>query len=391
MTDVLKGVTAACSLVRYIVEGAEIIEHIENCVDNPEDRGLQVTSIALKSAALVLGVGETCAKSRGSSVGTLTVFKGTELLVRVCDFPVNLQVVGNDRNASAAKKIEKMFLAPMASILRTGAQLDCLGEERYLALTPEEMAKAERPIYEYDGDGDVRIVGYKPVIREECEKLLLEYQKSTASTSIVELGFKIGVMQHAVAPAVTRVDRLYQEMQRVTAEAAVQVRQAAAAATVRVGQALVQLGGGAQAPVVQGLVAQAPVAQQAAPQNEQLDPFDLRGRNTIPDALQNDVVFRRYSCGIMHTPIRHVVGDPDGVHLYERAHILEAIRRYGRSPMTNLPLTIAQLVPKPRIQLLINNQLATYEQQLRARAQEIENAPPPADLAADALAEAPQL
>lgn len=109
-------------------------------------------------------------------------------------------------------------------------------------------------------------------------------------------------------------------------------------------------------------------AQQAAVMVQNDDPFNLQNLQRLPQEFHDDLVFRRYSCTISLSPIRFVVGDPNGHTLYEKEEILDWLRRNPISSVTRLPLSQAQLIQKPAIQALINERLRHHEIQLRAAA-----------------------
>lgn len=133
---------------------------------------------------------------------------------------------------------------------------------------------------------------------------------------------------------------------------------------------------------------QQPAAVPPQPQNAP-GPFNLRQLREIPEELHEDPVFRRFICAIYLTPIRFAVADPNGRTLYERQAIVEWIRRHHNSPVTRNPLAVAQLLPRPAVQQLIDARLEQHENILRAAAEQAMQAPVNQALLAQANIEQP--
>ena len=114
---------------------------------------------------------------------------------------------------------------------------------------------------------------------------------------------------------------------------------------------------------------------QQAQLNQNVDPFNLLNQNEIPDVLENDDIFSRYTCPITSRPIRDPVGDPTtrnagGMTLYERPAIVTWLQTHNScSPSTNRPLNVASLVEQPFVKALIEDRLRYYSTELRRHAE----------------------
>lgn len=94
---------------------------------------------------------------------------------------------------------------------------------------------------------------------------------------------------------------------------------------------------------------------------------NLTSLTAIPQALYDDPVFKKYTCVISLVPIRNPVGDPNGSSLYERSTIVKWITtKKPISPLTNLPLTVPQLVEKPRLAARIDARLRMHQKRFHA-------------------------
>jgi len=133
-------------------------------------------------------------------------------------------------------------------------------------------------------------------------------------------------------------------------------------------------------------------AQDIVPQIVQnpYDPFDLRALPEIPSFLHDDPQLRRVPCAIERTPARDPVGDPDGVHIYDRQNILKWLR-VGRliSPFTNRRLTPQMLIEKPALKKFVEDRLQFISDGLRTLATELEHIPIDSNLEAMVEAETP--
>ncbi len=113
--------------------------------------------------------------------------------------------------------------------------------------------------------------------------------------------------------------------------------------------------------------------------------FSLLDLAEIPEPLQQDVVLRRYNCAINHQPARDPVADPTANNLviYERATILEWIRRNGTSPMTRRPLRADQLRELPAVRAIIDHRLQAHERHLWEYVEQAPNLQPQLHAAPD--------
>jgi len=66
----------------------------------------------------------------------------------------------------------------------------------------------------------------------------------------------------------------------------------------------------------------------------------------IPEDLSEDPILQRYICSISKEPIRYPVLDPtNGISLYERSAIMNALLERWSSPVTRESLTPTELIP----------------------------------------------
>lgn len=221
-------------------------------------------------------------------------------------------------------------IIPTVSFLRSHNELSQYHPDSVIRITENEEKKIHVPILEtvqVDGREQQVLKGYRALTKDEIEKLK---EKAARDTRLQNLGESIF--------------RLVQFTER---------------------RPLVQNGN--RNPAVDENVAK-PLSG-STPLPQQIDSFDFLKLSCIPDALHDDIVFKRYVCPITNCPIRFPVGDPNGVHVYEMNAILREIEIRQRSPMTKISLTQEQLIPKPHLQALIDDRLKFYEHHMRELAQ----------------------
>lgn len=129
----------------------------------------------------------------------------------------------------------------------------------------------------------------------------------------------------------------------------------------------------------------------AAEPPEDFDPVNLLALPYIPQSLEHDLLFSKLVCPITQRPIRHPVGDPNGITVYERDMMIQVLRRDPRSPITRAPLHPEDLRPLPRLQALIDDRLAMYQQRIQGHLDRHEHEPLHPNLAAGAREESPRL
>jgi hypothetical protein len=116
------------------------------------------------------------------------------------------------------------------------------------------------------------------------------------------------------------------------------------------------------------------------------------GLPNIPAVLYGDILFQQYPCPITQLPIRNPVRDPTCGQLFERRAIVAWLQQHPHSPLTRQPLTVAELVEAPEVELQIRNRLQQYQDGLLGfirnhEAAPVEPAPAPAEHAAAPVAQ----
>lgn len=313
-------------------------------VDRGFFRGAAVVS---RSCLFITTAVDIITQLAGVSANASRNIKGVELLVRVLDFPVNL--LSNVENlhvektaASIIRFLEKGLVGPLLGIVRTGCELSARTEICYLK-DYEKDPTAQRPIYDYDENGDRVIVGYRPIDPEECKKLINDYENASAGVGTVESITEWGM-----------VEFVYKKI----------------AARIILGRDFRPNHPG-NAPVNEVPMH---VAEDVAPQNPQQevddvklkDLLDFKKYRTIPEELEDDEVFKRYRCPITQAPIRFPVAERTGGQsiLYERDAIAQYLVNSHTSPMTRQPLSMENLIECPMIQNIIDTRLEFHSAQI---------------------------
>jgi hypothetical protein len=328
--------STACTAVRIWWDAAEVVENVTTLsARRANDPTLPITeevSIANQCFMILMQVGELIGIARGASSATLGKIKSAELYGRIVDVPLRTVHCVTKGSMGAEEFFVQGCISPISSMLRVAAQAGVYGEQTYLEMTPEERANATRPIYENRGEGYYEIVGEKPIDVNECRQNIEQLQTTAGYCFAVEAAAQLRKI-HSAAPAV------YDPMR----------------------------------PHYLLLAERLAHGQRNEPEVE-IDPFELTALPRIPEALANDAVLRQNICPITYHPIRYIVADPttNGITLYERSAIVHWIAGRGTSPMTQLPLTEAQLLERPNLQAAIDNRLRFIEARLREVAQEFE-------------------
>lgn len=79
--------------------------------------------------------------------------------------------------------------------------------------------------------------------------------------------------------------------------------------------------------------------------------------NTASCLFDKDRILSKFTCLISQDPCVAPVLDPIGNVLYEEDQILHWLKTNKTSPATNLPLTVEQLKPLPKLNALIQSRL----------------------------------
>ncbi len=324
-----------------VFELSNAINSFIKTINAPEpSKMLYQASAVNRLAILGFSAAETFMSLSGSKSEALSRLKGFELIPKMLNLPIQLTLELNDSRGEITARtvvriLEQGVVAPLAGIVGTAAEQISYYEQHFLEMTPEELKNAKRPIFEFDQNlGGPVIIGYAPVDAEECQKRL-NVADRVAQTSLHirvlgEVGFSESVTFDALIP-------FYQYLAQFLSAPAIAPRQ----------------------PVQQRAIV--PAQQQRAPNILNLN---FLAFDEIPIPLYEDVVFRRFICPISNCPIRNPVYDPNGRTLYERGAIQQWIAVRPISPVTRLPLTVAQLVEAPAVRALIDDRLQFHQDRM---------------------------
>lgn len=308
---------------RLICETENILTQVERLTAQrrPSSNRFAESAWAANQICLIcLNFVEIGALIYGASSQTLEKIKSGEKICRAINIPAQ-NVISLDSERTVLNYLERGILAPIVSFLRASNEHKIYQTQNYLQMTPEELSKVKIPVYDVNPRGVNKIIGSKNITPEEAKLALTQAKALQRYFNIVETIFNFGPISTA--------EYFYRSFgRRLQIEAAAE--------------------------------------QNAEEVNHETKVFDLLARKTIPEDLHDDVVFKRYICPITQAPIRFPVGDPNGVTLYEKEAITQALRRNPISPVTRLPLAVHQLVEKPALQNLINNRLQFHESRLQS-------------------------
>lgn len=390
----LHAVTIGCQAVRAICTSADIVIDAEKMYEQVEL--LRGASILTRSSLLALNLFELV----GTAFGKIDAnggysLKQAEFIIRMLDLPINLTKAtdslknarsGTQTVAGVIRVFETGLINPILGLTRTISEREIFREKQYLAMSDEQLAQQQRPVYCYDGDGDLSLVGYKQVTREECNEIIRMTEKALPYLQIAETVTQLAPAEIFYRCLAARL--LNQNMQR-------RMRQQQAPAAPQ--------GGPGNAPAPQPhvaapqlpRVANVPASVQAANGDELVlvdNIFKLTQLRSIPSEFENDEVFKQFTCCISQMPIRDPVADPttQGRTLYERSAITTWLRRNPTSPVSKQQLFVAQLQERADIKEMIDRRLAYHEAELRKTIHVTLNQPTPAPVPAPAAAAEPR-
>lgn len=331
-------ITMSCRAVSSI---AEIIQAANNAVEamkegDPDRSKMQMVSAIIHGLGSVFQITDGVGRMSGLSAKTLKTIKVSEIFTRIIESCVAPSTVCLEPDVEAhqddmkgvLKFMEKAIIVPFASFSRAVTDLSILNEQIYLEMSPEELSKATRPAYE--GEGKDRIyIGEKPVTKEECQKNIDAALGDLHVECVSETLFRLEAVSGLTSQISKIIEKLFEEVRRDAG------------------------------PVPHP--EEHPAEHHEGPLP--IDPFNLKARKTIPEALHGDTVFKRYICPITNKPIRNPVGDPNDRRIvYEKEAIESAIARTGKSPITGRSLEANQLLSLPHIRASIADRLTFYEE-----------------------------
>jgi hypothetical protein len=308
----------------FVLDLTALTDRLNKWITNTEREELSsFTKASLVIRVLLVGLKalELFIQVRGIPSSKLVPLKAVELIIRMGELPIRMFEAA-EHYQSPLKILQEGFVIPFLHLGCASVESKLYSEKAYLEMSPEELKKFLRPIYQSKQDGELFLAGYKPINKEECRLLAGQYAKTAIKWLICQIIFKTGMIRI--------INHLYSRLFR-------------------------QIGSRALSPL--------PTVSQ------QEDPFNLLACSSIPETMHGDIVFSHYICPLTLAPIRFPVGDPNGYTLYERATILEWLKRHHTSPVTRSPLTPEQLVPQSEITQLIEERLKWHSNHLRACAQ----------------------
>lgn len=292
-----------------------------------------------KTTSTALGALNLGAEAGESSLPVQKALNLTHIVTSFVDLFAQIpadteQLVHGHRNVTL---FFERTLGNLCTTVRAAIHAGALQEKTYLAMSEEERSHARRPIYEGSGE-DERLVGYKPVDKAECEKLLQQATDCERVFGIAECLSK--------ARVVSRTTPLVEE-------------------AIAKGTAMTQ-------EALQKLTAFIKDCKEAWKVLTHQERVDLLKRETIPAPFYEDDVFSQYICPLTGLPIRHPVKEPDSTILYEKDAISRFIDLHHTSPSTGKALTKEELLPARDEQELIDNRLKRYQDNINLHDREIE-------------------
>ena len=163
---VVQGVATAVNLLCDVCMLGESAEAWAQASDRGEDSQLETASVVNSLVLAVFSVAEIGSLVSGKRSETLHKIKSIEAVPRALNIPVQLlsqfkqmikkaNTTGFIEPRSIIRLIERGIAAPCADMYRTAASAGAYYEQHFLDMTPEELEKAKRPIYEtvFDSDG----------------------------------------------------------------------------------------------------------------------------------------------------------------------------------------------------------------------------------------------
>ncbi|MBA3721664.1 MAG: hypothetical protein H0W88_04615 [Parachlamydiaceae bacterium] len=322
------------------------------------------TTLASEVALISLNAIEIIAESVGASDLIQYKIKSTEIVFRGIDL---ITKCGHHLLSNAPdKNYLKGVVTPLAGMVRAAVEGIILQNKMYLALSPEELAKIELPIYEYVDD-ELKIVGRKKITREQCEDGLKTMQAFLPYSQIGEIGIKA-----------LNITKMATEVpQNVALAGGLPLAAPLAAA-------------GPLAVIAAPIAA--PIAPFIAPQENEpadlpahtipasaLSDLDFTALHYIPEQLTNDAVFKKFNCPITKNRIRYPVGLIGDDALFERDALRNYILDNGRSPTRDIHAQLDQILQKPLAQLIIDDRLRFHSNRLKAALMDPEAISYPAD------------
>lgn len=362
-------VTTMCQVITNVFETIDLVKTVSDV--SKAESGLEkaelVAYAATRSLALACNTVALGGKALDAPTKKILSIKNIETAARALNLPIAVEVatrrflenLPNEADSPSASQmvslLEKSAFVPLTGLLRCLFEAGALEEKAYLELSPEEFASTMRPIVEGDLDDSWHISGYKPLDRDECLNSLEMCSSLSDGAKVFEATVQAGLLTTCTIGMEARYKKLAELLRRR--------QQPLAPGEQPRGPALLDpaILNALQSPELSAQPEVRTVQVQVAPQES----LDLLRASSIPEALHDDVVLSANICPISMEPIRHPVGDPNNRTIYERDYIYRVIDQSGKSPITRLPLTREQLIPRPDLQAVIDNRLKMYQDGFR--------------------------
>ncbi|NGX49801.1 MAG: hypothetical protein K940chlam5_01405 [Candidatus Anoxychlamydiales bacterium] len=328
--------TAITSTAVAICDGIKLLESIGKSYNDEEHRWQHIFSSVNRLAMLSLNIGSKVGKVKKIDPDKIIIFKTGEFLTRIADIPFRLAEFFQDyehEDPSLFRFYEKTLIAPFSGIIANVCEMVITDEEKYLKEYKEKGEEAKRPIYEEDQDTELRkIVDYKSVDPKECKETIDSARKTQKIASTIKVTSDVGIKNIISTPK-----KLYEELHTyLRFRNSLKIRDGASESDSKT--------------------------------------VDLVSSEMIPMPLQDDNIFKVWTCAITHMSVRDPVGDPTTkdragrpvVTLYERRFIYRWLSAHPTSPVSRLPLSKTALIEKPALKSLIENRLRFHGKRLSA-------------------------
>jgi hypothetical protein len=327
----MEALGTALNLVFSAVNAADgVVDAIET--QEQEEKASKVTKAIFCSASLLFNGGSLAARKNGAR-DFAQFLKVGEILTTVGEAAFSIGGGAWEiKNKGCTPQritslVEKGILRPLISTARAACESSVMSEEKYLEMSPEELKNARRPVNR--GSGEDPDIIYVPVDREECQKNYDASKAAIPSFRAVEIACRIGIAERVVESASKFFDTLINA-----------------------------------AAIEEEVEREAHAAEQDASPPPEVDPSNLRALPYIPESLEQDRLFSQLECQIYHTPTRYPVLDPTNrISLYDGPALFHALHHgpEPRSPITRMPLRLADVVLLPKLQELVDDRLKIYE------------------------------
>ncbi|NGX52442.1 MAG: hypothetical protein KR126chlam5_00740 [Candidatus Anoxychlamydiales bacterium] len=328
-------ITAVTDAAVAICDGIKLLESIGKSYTYEELRWQHIFSSVNRLAMLSLNIGSKVGKVKKIDPDKITMFKTGEFLTRIADIPFRFAEFFQDyehEDPSLFRFCEKTIIAPFSGIIANVCEMVITNEEQYLKEYEKKGEEVKRPIYGEDPDTELRkIVGYKSVDPKECKETIDTARETQKIASTIKVTTDAGIKN-----IISTSKKLYEELHTY----------------LRFRNSL-----------------------KLRDDDSESDSktVDLLSSEMIPMPLQDDNIFKVWTCAITHMSVRDPVGDPTTkdhagrlvVTLYERRFIYRWLSAHPTSPISRQPLSKTALIEKPALKSLIENRLRFHEKHLK--------------------------